>query len=141
MRYISIYAIALALLFVGCESSSKQEAAKTETETSSQTPSQPTAPSAVEKEVEQAFEAQSVAMTGQMIYTQKCNSCHGAQAERKALGVSQVISTWNEDEIINALKGYKAGTYGGARKMIMAPHAKSLSEEDMRNVAQYITNL
>ena len=71
----------------------------------------------------------------------KCSSCHGKSAEKKALGKSQVIKGWAQSKIVDALHGYKAGTYGGAMKAVMKGQASSLSDADINAVAKYISEL
>jgi len=70
-----------------------------------------------------------------------CSSCHGAHAEKKALGKSQVIQGWKVSKIEDALKGYKAGTYGGAMKAVMKGQASKLSDAEIQAVAAYISKL
>nr|WP_226966518.1 c-type cytochrome [Sulfurimonas sediminis] len=70
-----------------------------------------------------------------------CSSCHGANAEKKALGKSQIIKGWSETKIITALKGYKDGTYGGAMKAVMKGQAAKLSDADIKALAEYISQL
>ena len=70
-----------------------------------------------------------------------CSSCHGAHAEKKALGKSQIIQGWDESKTITALQGYKDGTYGGAMKAIMKGQAAKLSDTDIKALAKYISNL
>ena len=43
-------------------------------------------------------------------FQQKCASCHGAKAEKKALGKSDVIAGWDAATVVAALQEYKAGT-------------------------------
>jgi len=70
-----------------------------------------------------------------------CSSCHGVKAEKKALGKSQVIAGWDSAKIVNALQGYKEGTYGGAMKAIMKGQAAKLSDAEMKALADYISKL
>jgi len=70
-----------------------------------------------------------------------CAGCHGAQAEKHALGKSHVINEWKSDKIESALNGYKAGTYGGAMKGIMKSQAGRLSEDQIKILAKYIPTL
>jgi len=70
-----------------------------------------------------------------------CSSCHGPHAENKALGKSQVIQGWKASKIENALKGYKAGTYGGTMKAVMKGQASKLSDAQIQAVAAYISKL
>ncbi len=70
--------------------------------------------------------------------TAACVGCHGANFEKKAMGKSKVVKDMSKADIIAALKGYKAGTYGGAMKGIMAGQAKSLSDADIAAIADSI---
>ena len=70
----------------------------------------------------------------------KCAGCHGATAEKKALGKSQIIKGWDSAKIAEALKGYKAGTYGGAMKGIMKGQVASFSDADIEAVSAHIAS-
>ncbi len=71
----------------------------------------------------------------------KCAGCHGANAEKKALGRSEVINAWKSDKIESALKGYKAGTFGGAMKGIMKGQVANLNDKQIKALADYIPTL
>jgi cytochrome c553 len=71
----------------------------------------------------------------------RCIPCHGPKANLSAVGKSQDISKWNKDSIVNALKGYKDGTYGGSSKATMISSIKSLKPQDITDVASYIPTL
>ena len=77
---------------------------------------------------------------GAMLY-KKCSGCHGMDASKKALGKSASIKGWDAQKTIDALNGYKNGTYGGAMKGIMVGQAKSLNDEQMKSVAEFIAGL
>lgn len=68
----------------------------------------------------------------------KCAGCHGMNAEKQALGKSQVIKGWKASKIVAALKGYKEGTYGGPMKAIMKGQVAALNDSDMQSLATYI---
>ena len=85
-------------------------------------------------------EANTTEINGETIFN-KCKSCHGSNAEKKALGTSHVIEGWDVIKIEDALKGYQNGTYGGSLKHIMAAQAKGLSDEEIKKVAIYIHSL
>ncbi len=72
------------------------------------------------------------------VSTAGCTGCHGKQFEKKAMGVSKVVKDMSKADIVASLKGYKAGTYGGAMKGIMAGQVKSLSDADMAAIADTI---
>jgi cytochrome c553 len=68
----------------------------------------------------------------------KCAGCHGASGEKVALGKSKIIKNLKKAEFVSALKGYKAGTYGGAMKGVMAGQVKTLSDAQMEAIAGII---
>jgi len=70
--------------------------------------------------------------------TAACVGCHGQHFEKKALGVSKVVKDMSKDDIIKALKGYKAGTYGGAQKGLMKGQVAALSDKDIEEIANII---
>ncbi len=67
-----------------------------------------------------------------------CKGCHGQQFEKKAMGKSKVVKDMSKEAIIKALKGYKAGTYGGAMKKTMEGQVKKLSAKDIEEIADKI---
>lgn len=71
----------------------------------------------------------------------KCAACHGKNAEKKALGTSQIIQGWDKEKIIQALNGYKNNTYGTAMKTVMIGQVATLSDEDIAILAEYISGL
>ncbi len=75
------------------------------------------------------------------LYDTKCASCHGAKAEKPALGKSQVIAGWSASKIEEALHGYQAGTYGKEMKGLMAGQAKPLSSDEIKALAKHISTL
>jgi cytochrome c553 len=71
----------------------------------------------------------------------KCAGCHGAKAQNKALNKSQVIQGWDEKKIVDALKGYKDGSYGGAMKGLMKGQVATYDDAKIEAVAKYISTL
>ena len=70
-----------------------------------------------------------------------CAACHGKDAGKSALGKSKIIKGWKKSKIIDALQGYKNGTYGGAMKGIMKGQATKLNSDEIEAVAAYISKL
>jgi len=68
-----------------------------------------------------------------------CASCHGANAEKAALGKSQIIKGWEASKIEAALLGYKNDTYGGAMKGVMKGQVARLSDADIKDLALQIS--
>ncbi len=82
-----------------------------------------------------------MAADGASLY-KKCAGCHGMNGEKKALGKSAPIKGWSKEEIVKALKGYKAGTrnvYGMG--MLMKGQVAGLSDAEIEALAEYISNL
>ena len=63
--------------------------------------------------------------------TAVCAGCHGQYFEKAALGKSKIVKDMSLKDIVKALKGYKAGTYGGAMKQVMVNQVKNLKESDI----------
>jgi len=60
-----------------------------------------------------------------------CKGCHGQSFEKKALGKSKIVSDMTHADIATALKGYKAGTYGGPMKGLMKGQVAKYSDADL----------
>ena len=67
-----------------------------------------------------------------------CKGCHGQNFEKKALGKSKVVSAMTHADIATALKGYKAGTFGGPMKGLMKGQVAKYSDADLDAFAQTI---
>jgi len=67
-----------------------------------------------------------------------CAACHGANWEKHAMGKSKVVANLTHAEIAEALKGYKAGTFGGPMKGIMKGQVARYSDADLEAFAQTI---
>jgi cytochrome c len=67
-----------------------------------------------------------------------CTGCHGTDWAKPALGKSKNVSAMTHAEIATALKGYKAGTYGGAQKGLMKGQVAKYSDADLDAFAQTI---
>jgi cytochrome c553 len=80
-----------------------------------------------------------LAADGAALY-KKCAGCHGANGEKAALGKSQIIKGWDAQKTVDSLQGYKDGTYGGAMKGVMKGQVASMSDEDIKAVAEYIAS-
>ncbi|MDH4945448.1 cytochrome C [Sulfurimonas sp. C5] len=77
-----------------------------------------------------------VAMAG--VNGKACVACHGANFEKHAMGKSKVVAEMTHAEIATALKGYKAGTFGGPMKGVMKGQVAKYSDADLEAFAQTI---
>jgi len=72
----------------------------------------------------------------------KCASCHGADGKTKALGKSEIIAGQPAADLEKKIQEYKAGTRNVAGMgMLMKGQVGSLSDEDIKAVAAYISSL
>jgi len=67
-----------------------------------------------------------------------CKGCHGQNFEKHALGKSDIVKNMTHDEIATALKGYKAGTFGGAMKGVMKGQVSKYSDADLEAFSKTI---
>jgi len=82
-----------------------------------------------------------MAADGAALY-KKCASCHGAKAEKKALGKSAVIAGKDVAALEKDLKEYKAGSLNrNGMGMLMKGQVASLSDADIKALAEYIHGL
>lgn len=86
-----------------------------------------------------SLSATSLVKTDGAALFKKCVGCHGLNAEKKALGKSKIIKGWGKNKIIEALKGYKDGSYGGVMKGVMKGQTASLNNEQIEMLAEYIS--
>ena len=70
----------------------------------------------------------------------KCAGCHGVNFEKSALGKSKIVKDLNATQIVGALKGYKAGTYGGSMKGLMKAQVGMYSDTQINEIAKEITD-
>ena len=75
------------------------------------------------------------------LYARNCKGCHGIDGSKVAMGMTRPLNSLSMDEVKTALDGYKAGTYGGAKKGMMERVVKPLSEEDIEALAAHIDGL
>jgi len=69
-----------------------------------------------------------------------CATCHGATGVAIA-PIYPNLHGQNEAYLVSALKAYKAGQRQGGMSMLMTPHAASLSDEDIEDLAAYFSSL
>ena len=68
----------------------------------------------------------------------QCASCHGQHFEKVAMGTSKIVKDMRLHEIVDTLKGYRDGTYGGALKGVMRQQVKDLDDKYIESMAQLI---
>ncbi|PSM52279.1 periplasmic monoheme cytochrome c553 [Campylobacter blaseri] len=82
-----------------------------------------------------------VAADGATLY-KKCVACHGAKAEKKYLGKIPALNTIEVDKMVEDMMAYKAGSKNDFKMgAVMKGQMASMSEEDMKAVAEHIQTL
>jgi len=76
---------------------------------------------------------------GEALYKKSCRRCHGPTAKGMASFPKLVGQT--PEYLIEKLEQYRAGEKVGANTALMAPNAKSLSDEDIVNISQFISSI
>lgn len=67
----------------------------------------------------------------------KCIGCHGPDGSKTTMG-NKAINSMSKADFVAALKGYKAGTYGGTKKVLMVNQVKNMDEATMQAIADKI---
>ena len=78
---------------------------------------------------------------GAKIYRKSCLSCHGSNGAVGATGNSCSIQGWSREKLEKVLIGYKEGKYGRELKGFMAMQLEAMSEQDIKELAKYISEL
>ncbi|WP_089719754.1 c-type cytochrome [Candidatus Entotheonella palauensis] len=75
--------------------------------------------------------------TAEKIYSSVCRNCHGPTG----LGMASFpsLSGKDADYIASRLKQYRAGEKIGPNSPLMIPHATKLSDDEIANLASYIS--
>ena len=74
------------------------------------------------------------AVDGKALYAAKCAGCHGADGSKGLKGKTA-------EYVTTALTGYRAKTFGGAKKEIMQARAALLSDADIKALAAFVSSL
>lgn len=68
----------------------------------------------------------------------KCAKCHGADGTETKKAGGKEIKGLSAEDLETKMKGYVDGSYGGAKKKIMAKMVKKLSDEEIKALAEHI---
>ena len=77
-------------------------------------------------------------LTGQKIYTNKCQNCHGEQGEVD-YNTSRAINTLNLDDFLTTIRDYGLGEYDRGQAFVMTPYV--IGKNDAQNVYIYLQSL
>ncbi|PTB83875.1 hypothetical protein C9926_00585 [Sulfurovum lithotrophicum] len=134
MKEVLLIGIFLGFL-KGCGTNSLTDSVNTNTNTTSESPSSGTTTGTTPVTTDIDINR------GATLYT-TCAGCHGANAEKNALGKSAVIGGQNVLITIAELEDYRAGTlnqYGMGE--LMKGQVVSFSDQDIKDVSKYVESL
>ena len=78
---------------------------------------------------------------GAVLFKQ-CAGCHGADGQNKAFGKSGIIAGQNAEDIIESLNFFKESDFKThSSTTVMAKQVKSLSNQDIIDLANFISKL
>ena len=75
------------------------------------------------------------------LYKTRCIGCHGIDGGKTPPGGNVVIKGKSAQELLEALQGYKAGTFGGKGKKIMESQVKTLDDAMLKDLADFVSGL
>ena len=82
------------------------------------------------------------ATSGEMLYTQKCENCHGNNGQLSALGHSESITGWDVKKTLKALHDYKEGKRNtNGMGAYMQIKMSDFTDEDINELAKYVATL
>ncbi len=95
----------------------------------------------VSQETQNTPKTASSAEAGAKLYG-KCVTCHGKDGKTKALGKSAIIAGQKKEDLVEKIKGYRAGTLNVAGMgTLMKGQVGNMSDEDINTLADYIAGL
>ncbi|GHC38603.1 c-type cytochrome [Aidingimonas halophila] len=78
------------------------------------------------------------AAAGEALYADSCAQCHGP--EGKGMASFPSVAGRDSDYIASRLEQYRDGEKVGSNSGLMIPNAADLSDEDIANLATYISS-
>ena len=94
------------------------------------------------KEIEQKklADAKAIIDTGKAYYEKKCQSCHGVNGELEP-GFSVKIKDLTKDQFLEAMDGYRFGSYNRGSGEQMKAYAMTTTEEESKNIIRYLESI
>lgn len=92
----------------------------------------------IEKEIERKYE---MAKLGEDKFTNKCQSCHGTNGEKKAFNTARPLKNLTLEEFKDSIRDYTLGTLDNGNAIVMNPYASSISEKDVENIYSYLNKI
>ncbi|WP_421715917.1 c-type cytochrome [Arcobacter arenosus] len=84
---------------------------------------------------------QMMSKSGKKIYIDKCQSCHGEKAEKRAYGTSRPLVELSLDDMDQSINDYMYDNYDRGNAHVMKPYATFLTGTKVKEVYSYIQSL
>ena len=75
------------------------------------------------------------------LFKTHCQGCHGADGGRVPACGIEPIKGQSAADLLKKLEGYKDGSFGAQRKLVMENVVKQLSDEQLKSLADYASTL
>lgn len=76
-----------------------------------------------------------------VLYKTRCQSCHGPDGGQPPIPGITPIKGQSSENLLNMLKGFQKGTFGGPQKQVMEGITHQLTDDQMQSLADYISKL
>lgn len=76
-----------------------------------------------------------------VLYKTRCQSCHGPDGGQPPIPGINPIKGQSSENLLNMLKGFQKGTFGGPQKQVMEGITHQLTDDQMQSLADYISKL
>lgn len=89
----------------------------------------------VEKELKDA------AVIAKELYTNKCQTCHGAKGEVSAYNTARPLKNLSVEDMQESIKNYKVGKVDSMNANIMAPYANFIDYKEIKGIHAYLQSI
>ncbi|MGE4381884.1 MAG: cytochrome c [Arcobacter sp.] len=89
----------------------------------------------VEKELKDA------AVIAKELYTNKCQTCHGANGEKSAYNTARPLKDLSVEDMQESIKNYKVGKVDSMNANIMAPYANFVDYKEIKGIHAYLQSI
>ncbi len=89
----------------------------------------------VEKELKNA------AVIAKELYTNKCQTCHGANGEKRAYNTARPLKDLSVEDMQESIKNYKIGKVDSVNANIMAPYANFIDYKEIKGIHAYLQSI
>ena len=89
----------------------------------------------VEKELKDA------AVIAKELYTNKCQTCHGANGEKRAYNAARPLKDLSLEDMEESIRNYKVGKVSSMTASVMAPYANFVDYKEIKGIHAYLQNI